>query len=668
MEHTKHRLPDWLAIALGHLALAMIALMLWNWRVEDVFPNTQFYFTAHEKKYFLKYGVGLFAFLALILHGLAWRLSRLGANETYSGALAGLCRAVWPGWFCALGLLGLISKEPLPLDAYNLIFITGLGLALGSLTAEYLRRKWTLLPPAALPAPDVHARRWLWGVIAACMIYAAYFSWLSIRRHEAIHTNLQDFSLYDQLLWNLLHGNGWRCTLWDDNMRFGWNWNAEHFMPTLLLLLPFYAVAPAPHTLLIAQSIALGAGAIPLYFIAKEKLRAPAPAFFIALAFLSHPIVQQTNIKEFHMDALAPVFLLAAYAFYLRRKWLWYAASLLLALGCKEDVAISVAMFGLFLVIGERNWRAGLATFAAGMLYSAIVIQGVIPHYRDGEPLRQLYRYRHLLPDAQRADAEYMMTLGDLVKAGLLRPHVVWHEAATPERLLSALKLGAPFGFFALIGGWVLLWAAPSTATSLLSNWNTQYELQLHYGIAIIPPLAAATVWGVARWAGALRTTGEADAAQALKTRAHLRGAGVALFICLAITQYYFGYLPGGERDPREKLPLTEHTALAQRYAAALPADASVSAQVQVGAQVAGRETIYMFPVVHDAQYILLDTRRSPWPMNGEEYQARVKKLLESKEWGVIEPYEDGYLLLKRNHSREDNAAALARLEFKKAE
>jgi uncharacterized membrane protein len=118
-----------------------------------------------------------------------------------------------------------------------------------------------------------------------------------------------DLGVMDQALWNTLKGRFLMAdhTRIDDNFRC---YLTNHFRPILLLFLPFYIFFPDPKTLLFLQSVSIALGAIPLYLLAKEKLKNELSCIFLICSYLLYPYIGNANLFEFHPNSLIPCFLL----------------------------------------------------------------------------------------------------------------------------------------------------------------------------------------------------------------------------------------------------------------------------------------------------------------------------------------------------------------------
>ena len=93
--------------------------------------------------------------------------------------------------------------------------------------------------------------------------YAAYFSWYTINRHNTLNSYTADLSLIDQPMWNTVRGPGGFMELtWGDRQQPRL---AEHFEPVLLPLALLFSLWDNVRVLLIAQSLALALGALPVF-------------------------------------------------------------------------------------------------------------------------------------------------------------------------------------------------------------------------------------------------------------------------------------------------------------------------------------------------------------------------------------------------------------------
>ena len=81
-------------------------------------------------------------------------------------------------------------------------------------------------------------------------------------------------------------------------------------------------------------------------------------------------------------------------------------------------------------------------------------------------------------------------------------------------------------------------------------------------------------------------------------------------------------------------------------------ADAKVSAQDRLNPHVSGRETIYIFPRIEDADTVFIDVTGPAWPQHPSDVRATVDQLMQDG-FGVAAA-GDGYLLLRRDAPQQE--------------
>jgi uncharacterized membrane protein len=82
---------------------------------------------------------------------------------------------------------------------------------------------------------------------------------------------------------------------------------------------------------------------------------------------------------------------------------------------------------------------------------------------------------------------------------------------------------------------------------------------------------------------------------------------------------------------------------------AAIPANAIVSAQSPFLPHLSLRETIYQFPTINDAQYIVLSRLEGPYPLNEEQFRTALDSIALSKSWGIISASKGCWVFKKVN-------------------
>jgi uncharacterized membrane protein len=190
-------------------------------------------------------------------------------------------------------------------------------------------------------------------------VFFGLFAAVSLTRYTLKQADAFDLGIYDQALWKYSVFHGFENTV----LRVK-NILTDHFDPILMLLSPLYWIWSDVRMLLLFQSFIAALGCIPIYLIAKEKINNKVVANILAFAYLMFVGLQKAVEFDFHALTLAATFLAFAFYFALKEKVVWYFFCALLALACKENVAITSFFLGVYLTCFSHKRWVGLITMA----------------------------------------------------------------------------------------------------------------------------------------------------------------------------------------------------------------------------------------------------------------------------------------------------------------
>ncbi len=466
--------------------------------------------------------------------------------------------------------------------------LDGLALALGALVVSTLAVAWwrpeevflaflaivglrVVLRPYRIPAwrPE--------RVVAGGVLgYAALLSFVTVTRHWAFQTHALDLGQYVQILWSL--GRDLRGPYTSLPEMHAWG---DHFSPTLYLLAPPFAVFPSPVFLLVAQSVFLALGALPVYALARRRLGSDGSAAGFALLYLVNPTLHGVNLRDFHPAVLAiPLLLTAVYCLEAGRTG-WLVLTVLLTLGCREDAALGVVGLGLWAALARRRRVLGLALAGGSLAVLFFDTQVLMPYLRDG-PYPHLWRYAHLGG-----------SLGEIIVNMLLHPLRTLGFMVSVKKLLYLLALLAPLGFLPLLAPLELLPALPTLAHNLVSLDRVLFHYRSQYNAFVLPFLVLAAVSGYRQLSPQVRMIGRPVRGLAL---------GLAFLMSLVLTSRTLNDLAV------DRWWLGERQRAAYRVLAQVPPGASLSTHERLLPHVALRPKVFVFPVgIEKSDYVLID-------------------------------------------------------------
>jgi uncharacterized membrane protein len=457
---------------------------------------------------------------------------------------------------------------------------------------------------------------------AAVAAWVAGFAALSVLRQAAFATGRFDLGNMVQAVWSTAHGDPLRVTdLQGDQI----SRLAAHVDPILIVFAPLWWIWPSPDMLLAAQAVAVGTGALPVFWLARKHLASARAGSGFALAYLLYPATGWLTLNEFHPVALATPLLLFAFWFLDEERLLPFALCAIAAALCKEEVSFVVAGFGIWYAITRRRWFVAGTIVLVGVAWAAIATTVIIPHYNHGQSSDFYARY-----------SEVGGSPGGLVKTGFTHPGRLAHAAFTTRDLHYVLQLTWPLAFVCLLAPLVLVAALPEFAINVLSAVPTQTSIHFHYTAGMIAPLMVAAVLGARR------------------LRRPLLVATIAVVVAL-VGNYRLGpipgwrHVPGGQRFQATSAHVTEHDEVAARALRLIPRTAVVAATNSLGAHLSARPRFLSFPFLEDATWIAADETQ---PGYGDRFAPMLTVealvwLRTNPEWKLV--FEnDGVLVFRR--------------------
>ncbi len=432
--------------------------------------------------------------------------------------------------------------------------------------------------------------------------FAVLYSVLEIRKFETFSFWGIDQALFDQIVWNSLHGRPYENSVIAGlPIVLG-----QHFSVLLVALAPLYALHSDPRTLVIVPVLCVALAALPLYWFARKQLDAPL-AFVIGLVFLLSPGVQFMALGQFYEIMLAIPLLMLAGSFLLSRRYTPFLVVLVLAFLVKEVVPLVGLGMGGYLVLVQRQYKLGAAVSLLSLASFAALLQWIIPFFEGSS--------NYFFFTAMGYGTGQFSHLGndfpEILETVLARPNVIFERAPVALKADAAIKLVVPFGLFPVLGLDVAALALPTLAVILMSNSEIDSLLSSHHYATALPFMALATVAGVRRilaWADA-RT-------HSLQARRGIRAAMGVFLLSTSLCNYYL-FAPGPlsrDSDGNRYTP-SAHDRLGFELAATIPPQAAVIVQPELAQLISQREHLFVMhgaPCWGAADYLFADSTR-PW-------------------------------------------------------
>lgn len=416
--------------------------------------------------------------------------------------------------------------------------------------------------PGQVPAAS--SKTFEYSALAAMvLLYIAAFSYLTVRLHNNFQTFGFDLGIFDQGIWLLSRLKDPFITVRGLHL-FG-----DHLSFMLVLLAPLYKIWADVRLLLVLQTIALALGAVPVYLLAKDRLRHGVLALALAASYLLYPALQWLNRDHFHPETIATPALLFAFYFVMRRRYGLFAVAALIALLAKEDIALILMLMGVYIAV-TNNRAVGLATTLASLAWFLIGIKFILPMFNQ-EGFFYIRNYSNL-----------GSTPGEVIVNTITKPGLALSLLLQERKLVYLTQLLAPVAFSPFASIEVFLIALPALFSNLTSQQGYMDTIEYHYTATIIPFVFVSAILAIEKLS--------------LKKREGALVAALILLIALT-SNYFWGPLPGSQKY-RQGFFVSDNggRASAQAGIALIPENASVSAFYAFVPHLTHRERIYEFP------------------------------------------------------------------------
>ena len=300
----------------------------------------------------------------------------------------------------------------------------------------------------------------LWvGVVA----YVVVFTTMNWQLYRGLLVPHGDSAMYEEHLWNVLHGKGFRSYL-DQGLFLG-----EHIQVLHLAFLPFYVIWPSHLLLEFFESLALASGAFPVFWMARRWSGSSRSATCLAIAYLLYPPLQFLDIaidlKTFRPICFGMTAMLFALDQLERGRIKSTVVLFVVALLAKEDFALILAPLGCwiaaqpflknvqssaepggllpeFLTSRKSAIKYGTGLAIASVGYLLLTTRVLIPWFRGGAEVHYA-----------RYFAKFGGSLSEIIVNMLTQPGLLIEELVTVASFGYLLALLLPLAFLPLLSG-----------------------------------------------------------------------------------------------------------------------------------------------------------------------------------------------------------------------
>lgn len=281
-----------------------------------------------------------------------------------------------------------------------------------------------------------------------------------------------------------------------------------HISPICYTLLPIYAIFPSPLTLQISQAILVASGMIPAILLARHFKLSNLMQVAIAVIYATFPATSIGCFYDFHENCFLLPLLLWVFYFFEKEKHLWMYVFAILTLAVKEDAAIYILLFALFIIVSRKKYLHGTVLALGSIIYFYValaILEGSAAYWAEFYAADTPYpsisgpminRFDNLILDKE--DGLWGAVLTALKNPGYLLTQFFSTDNAHMEvtyflerspwaKVVYILQILLPAGMIPFVtkkqSRWLLL---SPILLNVLTTYPYQYSItfQYHFGIA----------------------------------------------------------------------------------------------------------------------------------------------------------------------------------------
>ena len=501
----------------------------------------------------------------------------------------------------------IISFSP---HSSNIMFVFAVIAIYGLLTAYFIHKNgklWEYFSSLRMKGLGVISLCALFGILSFAVI-----SYITCMRYKTFSSPTFDFGIWVNMFHHMKE-TGLPLVTCERNVLL--SHFAVHLSPIYYVILPFYSLFPTPLTLQIAQAAAIASGVIPLVLLCRHLGVSGKSTILVSFIYCFFPALTTGCLYDLHENCFLAPLLLWLFYFFEKEKYLPMYIFAFATFMVKEDAAIYVLVFAVYLIISRKKFLHGgiLAALSVAYFFIALgYLESTAEYYAEiyadkftNPPIDgpMLNRFDNLMVDPEEGLLGVLKTL--ILNPGFFLTQLLTTTGSGWDKLLYVIHMFLPLGFipFCTKKPSRYLLIAP-ILINLLTQYIYQYNIGFQYHFGIIAFLIYVTVLNIKDTGSHVKKT--------------LLGVGAVACACIYLFFSYPQVLTYAKAWAEREETFTKMEEILDT----IPEDASVVCTYSLLAHVADRDEVYDIDYhgdVINTDYVIFDTR---YGYNQEKYQS----------------------------------------------
>lgn len=479
-----------------------------------------------------------------------------------------------------------------------------------------------------------------WFVVVLTVFFIVFCS-ISLVNHYLFRTYALDLGMFNQALRNVaqLQKPTFTLGIAGEEIPF----LATHFSPIIFLFAPLYFIF-GNYTLLIVQIVAILFGGAGIFLYSKHRMNSDSVTPIVSLIhFLSIWGIYSALTYDFHSNVLGAMLVPWLFLFYERKQYKHAFIVVILAILTFETMTIWFAFIIAALAISSYNRQklvqVDIPLFAFCVLSAIIIIWVAMPLLQSTSTNLQFERYRWLGETPMQVVLNLILSPINIFK--------VLFTNTTSDVAYDYIKL--EFHIMVLVSGGILFLLRPRFLFMLIPiylqkmipNDYNFWGINNQYSIEFVPILSIAAITTISE----------------IKSNFRLPIAIVLTAVTIVATIYTMENRISKWYDgintrfySKEHYKTEFNVKMINRAIKVANGSRAVSASSRLAPHIKSQR-IYHYPIVKDAEYILILFKSNSWPLSCNDFQNSIDTLNQSKCFRMI--YSDKDLLIYKRNERK---------------
>ncbi len=315
------------------------------------------------------------------------------------------------------------------------------------------------------------------SLLCIMILLSLYLPIFQYFKYYSLH-NYADFTHWLQLIYNI--SLNWKPFSLNQTIDVVGtiNYLSVHFVPFIYCFAIIYKILPYIETIIIMNFLLLVSSIIPLFKLSIVNKRSEKFALFLGALFVWYLTFQYIILYEFEMLRFSIPIILWMLYFWEIKSLKTFFVFVLLATLVREEVGLTITMFGIYVILIEKRYRLGLATALIGIVAFVIITQAIMPM------LRTTPEYRHI---AVNSFSAFGSTISEMIISIITHPVLVLKTIIHPIKLANIFMIFLPLLFIPLLSPAVMICTIANLGVLLISDSLTHSSYMLFYVSPSIP-------------------------------------------------------------------------------------------------------------------------------------------------------------------------------------